>query len=87
LPRTIQASKIAAITKTTKTITRWAVHKQGTEQFGYLCSFKSEAENMLNDLKKDILNMPDSEKAKYSVVEVTVSWSEQDNGTPRREKA
>lgn len=52
--------------------TRWAVHKAGTEQLGYLCSFKSEAEDMLNDLKANIINMPASERDKYKVVEVKV---------------
>lgn len=59
-----------------KTITRWAVHKQGTEQLGYLCSFKSEAEHMLEDLKKDVYRMPGSELNRYHVVEVQVSWIE-----------
>ena len=52
--------------------TRWAVHKTGTEQLGYLCSFKREAENMLEDLKASIINMSDEEKARYKVVEVKV---------------
>lgn len=59
-----------------KTVTRWAVHKSGTEQLGYLCSFKNEAENMLSDLHANILNMPEEERKKYKVVEVTVSWDE-----------
>lgn len=59
-----------------KTVTRWAVHKDGTEQLGYLCSFKDEAEQMLEDLKKDVKSMPSSELEKYHVVEVTVSWEE-----------
>lgn len=59
-----------------KTITRWAVHKAGTEQLGYLCSFKDEAERMLEDLKKDVYQMPKIELDKYRVVEVQVSWIE-----------
>lgn len=57
---------------TKKSFTRWAVHKTGTEQLGYLCSFKSEAEDMLRDLKVNLLNMPEAEKARYKVVEVKV---------------
>ena len=59
-----------------KTITRWAIHKVGTEQLGYLCSFKDEAEHMLEDLKKDIYQVPSLEIEKYKVVEVQVSWIE-----------
>ena len=55
--------------QTTKSFTRWAVHKTGTEQLGYLCSSKSEAEDMLRDLKA---NMPEAKKARYKVVEVKV---------------
>lgn len=58
--------------KTTKSFTRWAVHKVGTEQLGYLCSFKSEAEDMLRDLKSNLLTMPKAEKDQYKVVEVKV---------------
>jgi len=61
---------------TKKTFTRWAVHKTGTEQLGYLCSFKSEAEDMLRDLKVNLLNMPEAEKARYKVVEVKVEFTE-----------
>ena len=59
-----------------KTFTRWAVHKTGTEQLGYLCSFKSEAEDMLRDLKVNLLNMPEPEKDLYKVVEVKVEITE-----------
>ena len=59
-----------------KTITRWAIHKAGTEQLGYLCSFKDEAERMLEDLKKDIYQASSLEIEKYKVVEVQVSWTE-----------
>lgn len=59
-----------------KVITRWAVHKKGTEQLGYLCSYEQEAIDMLNDLKKNILNMPKKEIEKYQVVKVQVTWDE-----------
>ena len=59
-----------------KTVTRWAVHKLGTEQLGYLCSFKDEAEKLLEDLKKDVLRAPTLGLDKYTVVEVQVSWEE-----------
>lgn len=59
-----------------KTITRWAIHKVGTEQLGYLCSFKDEAERMLEDLKKDIYQAPSFDIEKYRVVEVQVTWTE-----------
>ena len=59
-----------------KTVTRWAVHKAGTDQLGYLCSFKDEAEHMLEDLRRDVKSMPSNELEKYHVVEVTVSWEE-----------
>ena len=61
---------------TTKTFTRWAVHKTGTEQLGYLCSFKTEAEDMLRDLKANLLNMSEAEKARYKIVEVKVEITE-----------
>lgn len=59
-----------------KTITRWAIHKAGTERLGYLCSFKDEADDMLRDMHKDIITMSEAEKSKYRVVEVKVSWEE-----------
>ena len=59
-----------------KTITRWAVHKSGTDQLGYLCSFKDEAEKMLEDLKKDVYQTSSIDLDKYHVVEVQVSWIE-----------
>ena len=59
-----------------KIVTRWAVHKIGTEQLGYLCSYEQEAIDMLNDLKKNILNMPKEEIEKYQVVKVQVTWNE-----------
>ena len=59
-----------------KIVTRWAVHKKGTEQLGYLCSFEQEAIDMLNDLKNNILNMPKEEVEKYQVVKVQVIWDE-----------
>lgn len=59
-----------------KTVTRWAVHKQGTEQLGYLCSYRQEAIDMLDDLHKNIVSMPKEEIEKYRVVEVQVSWDE-----------
>lgn len=61
-----------ASTATAKTFTRWAIHKAGTEQLGYLCSLKSEAEDMLRDLHTSIYNMPGAEKSRYKVVEVKV---------------
>ncbi len=62
--------------QTTKSFIRWAVHKSGTEQLGYLCSFKSEAEDMLRDLKVNLFNMSEAEKARYKVVEVKVEITE-----------
>lgn len=59
-----------------KVMTRWAVHKKGTEQLGYLCSFEQEAVDVLNDLKKNILNMSKEEIEKYQVVKVQVTWDE-----------
>lgn len=59
-----------------KTITRWAIHKSGTDQLGYLCSFKREAEDMLNDMHKNIITMSEEDKNKYHVIEVKVSWDE-----------
>ena len=67
---------MATIISQKKTFTRWAVHKTGTEQLGYLCSFKTEAEDMLRDLKVNLLNMPESEKDLYKVVEVKVEITE-----------
>ena len=59
-----------------KTITRWAIHKSGTDQLGYLCSFKREAEDILNDMYKNIITMSEEDKNKYHVIEVKVSWDE-----------
>lgn len=59
-----------------KSVTKWAVHKAGTDNFGYMCSFKDEAEQMLKDLHQDVLNMPENELAKYRVAEVTLTWDE-----------
>jgi len=55
---------------------KWAVHKAGTEQLGCLCSFREEAEDMLADLHKSILHMPEEDRQKFKVVEVSVSWEE-----------
>lgn len=59
-----------------KTVKRFAVHKRGTEQLGYLCSFKDEAQALLADLKNNIFSMPQTDLEKYQVVEVEVSWEE-----------
>ena len=60
------------MTKTLE-LTRWAVHKIGTEQLGYLCSSKVEAEELLAELKSDsFANLSEKEKAEYKVVEVKV---------------
>ena len=59
-----------------KTVTRWAIHKVGTEQLGYLCSYKQEAVDMLDDLRKNIVSMPKEDIEKYKVVEVQVTWNE-----------
>lgn len=61
---------------TRKSTTRWAVHKRGTEQFGYLCSFKSEAEDLLNELFKNFYTMSEEEKLKHCVAEVTITWDD-----------
>ncbi len=55
--------------------TRWAVHKAGTAQLGYLCSSKSIAESMLEDIRSSSALSSES-KAKYNVIEVQVTWSE-----------
>ena len=52
------------------------MHKSGTDQLGYLCSFKDEAERMLEDLKKDVHQTSSIDLDKYHVVEVQVSWLE-----------
>jgi len=59
-----------------KSAVKWAIHKTGTAQFGYLCSFEEEAEHMLLDMKKDIINMPVDELNRYKVVKVTLIWDE-----------
>ncbi len=59
-----------------KTCKKYAVHKDGTMVFGSLCSFKDEAEDLLQELKKSIITMPESEKSKFRVVEVELSWDE-----------
>lgn len=64
--------------KATKTVSlkRWCVHKIGTGQLGVLCSFKEEAEDLLRNLKSDLIRMAPEEKAKYVVVEVEVKFQE-----------
>lgn len=59
-----------------KTCTKYAVHKTGTEIFGSLCSYESEALELLDELKKNIISMPEEEKAKFKVVEVTLTWDD-----------
>ena len=59
-----------------KTCTKYAVHKTDTNIFGSLCSFKSEALELLDELKKNIISMPEEEKAKFNVVEVTLTWDD-----------
>ena len=59
-----------------KSCKKYAIHKDGTEIFGSLCSFKSEAEDLLQDLKHNIINMPESEKSKIRVGEVELCWNE-----------
>ena len=61
-----------------KTCTKYAVHKDGTEVFGSLCSYESEALELLDDLKKNIISMPEEEKKKFRVVKVSLSWDECD---------
>lgn len=59
-----------------RTTTKWAVHKAGTNSFGYMCSFKEEAEQILADLHHNILHMSEDELKKYHVVEVKMTWNE-----------
>ena len=59
-----------------KTCIKYAVHKTGTEIFGSLCSYESEALELLDELKKNIISMPEEEKAKFKVVEVSLSWDD-----------
>lgn len=59
-----------------KSCIKYAVHKLGTNIFGSLCSYEDEANDLLQDLKMNIVNMPEDEKAKYVVAKVEVSWNE-----------
>lgn len=59
-----------------KSCKKFAVHKDGTTVFGSLCSYREEAEDLLQDLKKNIINMPEEEKAKFKVIEVELVWNE-----------
>ena len=59
-----------------KSCIRYAVHKSGTEMFGSLCTYESEAKDLLEDLKKNIINMSDEEKSRFHVVQLEVSWNE-----------
>lgn len=61
-----------------KTCIKYAVHKAGTEVFGSLCSYESEALELLDDLKKNIISMPEEEKEKFKVVKIALSWDECD---------
>ena len=59
-----------------KSCKKFAIHKEGTMIFGSLCSFKSEAEDLLHDLQANIINMPEKEKSRFRVVEVELTWDE-----------
>ena len=59
-----------------KTCIKYAVHKTGSEIFGSLCSYESEALELLDELKKNIISMPEEEKAKFKVVEVELTWDD-----------
>ena len=59
-----------------KTCKKYAIHKDGTTVFGSLCSYREEAEDLLHDLQKNIINMPEVEKRKFKVVEVELVWNE-----------
>ena len=59
-----------------KSCKKYAVHKLGSEIFGSLCSFREEAEDLLQDLQKNIINMPKSEKDKFKVIELELTWNE-----------
>ena len=69
-----------------KSTTRRAVHKRGTEQFGCLCSFKSEAEDLLNGLLKSLCTMSEEEKSKHCVAEVTVTWDDGEEDLEKKKK-
>lgn len=60
----------------TKSCIKYAVHKAGTQLFGSLCMYREEAEDLLDDLQKNIIHMPDDEKSKFKVVEVKLEWDE-----------
>ena len=64
------------IFKVKKKCIKYAVHKAGTEVFGSLCSYEQEAIELLNDLKDNIVSMPMSEKSKFRVVKIEVTWDE-----------
>lgn len=55
---------------------KYAVHKEGTNIFGSLCTYESEAQDLLNDLKTNIINMPEEEKEKFKVAKVELVWYE-----------
>lgn len=59
-----------------KTCIKYAIHKQGTNIFGSLCSYEDEAQDLLDDLRKNILNMSEEEKSKYRIAKVELSWNE-----------
>lgn len=59
-----------------KTCKKFAVHKDGTMIFGSLCSYREEAEDLLRDLQDNIINMSNDEKSKFKVIEVELSWNE-----------
>ena len=55
-----------------KKLTRWALHREGTTQLGYLCKTKQDADQMLEDLSK--AGVAAEEAQHYKVVEVEVSF-------------
>lgn len=60
-----------------KTCIKYAIHKRGTSIFGSLCSYEDEAQELLDDLCKNIRNVSEEEeKSKYYVAKVELSWDE-----------
>ena len=59
-----------------KTCKKYAVHKAGTEMFGCLCISRTEAEDVLMNMRKNAQSINEEEKSNFKVIEVELSWNE-----------
>ena len=66
--------KLQIIYMNKQTAIRWAMHKKGTDQFGYMCLKKEDAEYILANFRTDAQDSKAFDN--YDVVQVELSWME-----------